>query len=99
MVFLLSQIDKVQSVHNIQILLINVAYMEISVTEFRKNMSKYFDVAYFKKEPITLKRRGYKLKLMYEWEDCLDTGYLKSIETSLPEWNNEENLYSISDIK
>jgi hypothetical protein len=38
--------------------------MEVSATEFRKNFSKYFDIAYFEQEEITLKKRWYKLKLI-----------------------------------
>jgi hypothetical protein len=43
--------------------------MEVSVTDFRNNISTYFDKVYFEKEDIILKKRGYKLKLTYELDD------------------------------
>jgi len=43
--------------------------MEVSITEFRNNISTYFDRAYFGKEDIILKKRGYRLKLTYELDD------------------------------
>ena len=43
--------------------------MEVSITEFRNNISTYFDKVYFGKEDIILKKRGYRLKLTYELDD------------------------------
>jgi hypothetical protein len=43
--------------------------MEVTVTEFRKNIGKYFDKVYFEKEPIILRKRGYKVKLTCEIDD------------------------------
>ncbi len=43
--------------------------MEVGITEFRKNLSSYFDKVYFEKENIILRKRGYKLKLTYEIDD------------------------------
>ena len=43
--------------------------MEVSVTDFRNNISTYFDKVYFEKEDIILKKRGYRIKLTYELDD------------------------------
>jgi len=43
--------------------------MEVSVTDFRNNISTYFDKVYFEKKDIILKKRGYRLKLTYELND------------------------------
>ncbi len=43
--------------------------MEVAITEFRNNISTYFDKVYFEKEDIILKKRGYKIKLTYELDN------------------------------
>jgi len=43
--------------------------MEVSVTNFRNNISTYFDKVYFGKENIILNKRWYKIKLTYELDD------------------------------
>ncbi len=46
--------------------------MEVSVTDFRNNISTYFDKVYFEKENIILKKRWYKIKLTYELDELDD---------------------------
>jgi len=46
--------------------------MEVTVTDFRNNMSTYFDKAYFEKEDIILKRRWYKLKITADFTEEIE---------------------------
>ncbi len=43
--------------------------MEVSITDFRNNISTYFDKVYFEKEDIILKKRWYRLKVTYELDE------------------------------
>ena len=38
--------------------------MEVTITEFRKNTAKYFDLLYFYKQPLTLVKRKYKINII-----------------------------------
>ncbi len=55
--------------------------MEISITEFRKNISTYFDKAYFGKEDIILRKRWYKLKLTWELGDADEINFDNAVKS------------------
>ena len=61
--------------------LFNILNMEISITEFRNNISTYFDKVYFGKEDIILRKRWYKLKLTCEIDDIDENDFDKAVKS------------------
>lgn len=65
----MNKLQNVQKTQNVRFKLYPTK-MEVTITEFRKNTAKYFDLLYFYKKPLTLVKRNYKINIIPQEDDA-----------------------------